>query len=56
MNCMYEIIGWPDTCPSERFSCGLFYDQTSADNALLECLDDYSGCSFEIEIKYIGRQ
>ena len=50
---VYEIFGWPNTCPSERFSCGLFKTQELADKAMLDCLEDYSNCSFEIEIKTI---
>ena len=50
---MYEVTGWPVTCPSEKFSEGLYTTRELAEKAVAQAYIDYSKCEFEIEEKWV---
>ena len=53
MNYIYEIIGWPNTCPSERESFGVYSTLSGAELALAKLESEHPNLSFEIESKTI---
>jgi hypothetical protein len=50
---MYEVIGYPNSCPSETFDVGLYKTRERAEQELAKSYEDYSKCSFEIEEKWV---
>ncbi len=50
---MYEVTGYPVTCPSERFDIGTYKTRERAEEVMAMSYEDYSNCEFEIEEKWI---
>jgi hypothetical protein len=50
---MYEVIGYPNSCPSETFDVGLYKTRERAEQEMAKSYEDYSKCSFEIEEKWV---
>jgi hypothetical protein len=53
MKMIYEVIGWPKTCPSETWSEGLYTSMHKAEEAKQTAEYNYSNCSFDIETKFV---
>ena len=49
---LYEVTGYPRSCPSETFSVGIYKTRERALAAMTEAYEDYSRCEFEIEGKW----
>jgi hypothetical protein len=50
---LYEVTGYPKSCPSETFSEGIYKTREKAELAIEQAYKDYSSCEFEIEEKYL---
>lgn len=50
---MYEVIGWPNSCPSEKFDIGIYKTYARAEQVVETCYQDYSNCEFSIEEKWV---
>ena len=48
---VYEVIGYPVSCPEETFTEGLYRTRESAEIAMEKAIEEYPLCEFEIEIK-----
>jgi hypothetical protein len=48
---MYEVTGYPRSCPSEKFDIGIYKTLERAERVMASCYEDYSNCEFEIEEK-----
>lgn len=50
---MYEVVGYPITCPSEKFDIGIYLTRERAEKVVEICHQDYSNCEFDIEEKWV---
>lgn len=48
---VYEVIGYPLSCPEETFSEGLYRSKESAEIAMQKAIEECDGCEFEIYVK-----
>jgi hypothetical protein len=51
---LFEVTGYPNTCPSERFDVGLYKTREKAESVVEMSYQDYSNCEFEIEEKWVS--
>ena len=49
---MYEVVGYPVSCPVEKFDVGIYLTLERAEKVVEICNQDYSNCEFEIEEKW----
>ena len=50
---LFEVIGFPKTCPSETFSVGTYQTIERAEEVKAKSYTEYSRCEFEIETKWM---
>lgn len=50
---MYEVTGYPNTCPSEKFDIGIYKTYERAEQVRDMSYQDYTNCEFEIEEKRV---
>jgi hypothetical protein len=52
MTILYEVTGYCESCPSEKFSEGLYKTREKAEQAKTRAREVYD-CEFEIDEKYL---
>jgi hypothetical protein len=50
---MYEVVGYPISCPVEKFDVGIYMTRDRAEKVVERCHEDYSNCEFDIEEKWV---
>jgi hypothetical protein len=53
MRKIYEVTGYPRSCPEERFDIGFYYTRKAAETVMGVAYEEYSRCEFEIEEKWV---
>ena len=56
MRKIYQVTGYPRTCPEERFDIGFYYTREAAETVVGVSHEVYSKCEFEIEEKVVQTQ
>jgi hypothetical protein len=50
---IFEVIGYPTTCPDEAFVVGVCRSNERAERAAEAAYIEYTDCEFKIETKYV---
>lgn len=50
---VYEVIGYPTSCPEETFSVGLYKTEERATQSAEDSYEEYDDCEFNVEIKQL---